>query len=60
MSNDTQKRRGAPKKSVTKTRVQICLDPQIHDLAKKYAFADGMALSAWIEKLARTQLEAAQ
>lgn len=49
-------KRGAPKKQVTKSRIQICLDPAIHELAKKAAFAEGMALSTWIERLARQNM----
>lgn len=49
----TQARRGRPKSQKPKVRQNITMDPAILKKARRLAFANGLALSTWIDQLIR-------
>ena len=50
------KKRGAPKKKVLKSRVNISIDKSVHKIGKKLAWNDGIGFSTWLEKLVRENI----
>ena len=60
MSTTTTAQRGAPRKKERKHRPSIVMDKDVWKRASAMAQADGVSLSAWLEKLTRAKLEGAQ
>lgn len=50
------KKPGRPATGITKARPSLTIDAKLLKRAKKAAFAEGVALSAWIERCVRTEL----
>ena len=49
----TQRKRGAPKKRVTKVRQNISINPEILKAGQKIAFDTGLSFSTWLEQMIR-------
>jgi len=54
-----KRKRGAPKKVVTKVRQNISITPTVLKKAQRLALADNRSLSAWLEILVKSKIEEA-